>query len=183
MYIARNFYAPWFSWTENNLSDLGGDIGETPIWAAHGVASILFNCGLTIVGILGVVFACGLKNTQRMPSGRLGALLFILDMCALCCVGIFPLTTGVPHWVASMSLFLLAPFSLWLLGAGFLDSFEKVWGVFSIIIGAIIIVGLFVLPVLSGFKGYAIPEIILAIALSVYSITLGVKLFKQPQQE
>ena len=81
-----------------------------------------------------------------------------------------------------MSLFLLAPFSLWLLGAGFLDSFEKVWGVFSIIIGAIIVVDLFVLPVLSGFKGYAIPEIILAIALSVYSITLGVKLFKQPQQ-
>ena len=97
VYIARNFYAPWFSWTENDLSNLGGDIGETPIWAAHGIASILFNCGLTIVGILGVVFACGLKNTQRMPSGRLGALLFILDMCALCCVGIFPLTTGVPH--------------------------------------------------------------------------------------
>ncbi|MEE9152300.1 MAG: hypothetical protein V3U20_10790, partial [Thermoplasmata archaeon] len=45
-------YSPWFSWTDNWLSDLGGFPGERPVWSAHGLSSILFNTGLIIAGIL-----------------------------------------------------------------------------------------------------------------------------------
>lgn len=176
-------YAPWFSWTEHDLSHLGGVTGERPIWAARGIASILFNSGCMIAGILGIVFAIGLRKIQKTPAGRLGTTLFILDMGALSFVGIFPWSVGLAHGIASNSLFLLAPFSLWVVGAGYLDLFKKVWGVFSITIGIVIVVGLQVVPLVADFSGYAIPEMILAIALSVFSITFGIKLFKEPLQK
>jgi len=45
-------YSPWFSWTENALSDLG----------VHGIAAILFNSGLIIGGVLAITFAIGLRD-------------------------------------------------------------------------------------------------------------------------
>ena len=35
--------APWFSWTENWISDLGGFEGDRPIYSAKGTESILLN--------------------------------------------------------------------------------------------------------------------------------------------
>lgn len=52
------YHSPWFTWTGNWLSDLGGMSGETPIWTAHGIASVFFNFGLIMAGVMGVVFAC-----------------------------------------------------------------------------------------------------------------------------
>lgn len=172
-------YAPWFSWTEHALSYLAGDVGERPIWAARGTPSILFNSGLIITGILGTLFAFGLRKTQKTPSGRLGGTLLILSMFALCSNAIFPLPLGLPHSIASYCLFMLAPFALSVLGAGYLDSYQKPLGIFSLVIAIVAAVGLFVVPTLAGWTGYAIPEMILAIALSVCSTVIGAKMVKQ----
>lgn len=176
-------YAPWFSWTEHALSHLGGEPGETPIWAARGTASILFNSGLVVTGSFGTVFAIGLRKIQKTPAGRLGATLFISDMVALCLVGVFPLSVGLPHGIASFLLFLLAPLSLWMLGAGYLDSSERACGIFSILTGIITVVGLLVVPVVFELEGIAIPEMIFAAALSLYSIVFGFRIGTLRQAE
>jgi len=55
--------SPWFSWTENALSDLG-----------VGGAAWVFNSGLMVGGILTMVFAVGLWAAFRKRSlGRVGA--------------------------------------------------------------------------------------------------------------
>ncbi len=90
--------SPWFSWTENYLSDLGGFPGDRPIWAAHGTASIIFNIGLIVAGVLGVLFVLGLRKNHLLdsPLGNIGIIFYFLDACALIGIGIFPETTGPP---------------------------------------------------------------------------------------
>ena len=73
--------SPWFSWTESWLSDLGGSPKDRPIWAAHGIASILFNSGLVIAGILGICFAIGMRKSGLLntPLGSAGILILFIN--------------------------------------------------------------------------------------------------------
>ena len=91
------YYSPWFSWSENWLSDLAGDIGDTPIWYALGMSSLLFNLGTIIAGFFGLICALGIKNISILDSrlSRLGTSLLILEAFALISIGGFPKTTGV----------------------------------------------------------------------------------------
>jgi hypothetical membrane protein len=59
-------YSPNFSWAENALSDLG---------VQEGVTAVLFNNGLIITGVLGILFATGLfKFLQENLLGKIGGL-------------------------------------------------------------------------------------------------------------
>lgn len=174
-------FTPWFSWTENWLSDLGGFPGEEPTWAAHGTASLLFNVGLMIAGLLGFCFIIGIikSNMFDMKEGRIGNLLLLLDTSALFCIGLFPETTGTPHTVFSMMFFFLVPLSLLLIGSSLIRSHEKALGRFTMIlvIIALISVPLFLIPRPRGSN--AVAEMFPIISVSAFAIVFGIKLLKQ----
>jgi hypothetical membrane protein len=160
------YYSPWFSWTENALSDLG----------VQGTAAILFNSSLVVGGVLTVIFAIGLREILlNKTSGRIGTLIFILDAAMLCAIGIFPETAGNVHLYVSVAFFVLLPMSLFLNGVAMMQRpSERKLGLFTIIAG-IVAATVWMLP----WRAVAIPEIISALAVSVWSIVLGIRLFTQ----
>jgi hypothetical membrane protein len=171
-------YSPWFSWTENYLSDLGGSPGDRPIYAAHGIASILFNFGLMVAGILGCCLIIGIKKSRILdtPLGKLGTAFYLLDASALIGIGIFPESTGAPHTFFSMAFFVLVGFSLFFIGVAQLRSSEKTFGWFTM---ALFFFGLMAIPLFLAPKplgSNAIAEMIPIISIALFSIVMGSKL-------
>lgn len=174
-------YSSWFTWTGNWLSDLGGKVGETPIWAARGISSILFNFGLIIAGILGILFVVGLikSNMLGMGLGRLGSIILVLNMVALCAIGIFPETTGDPHTLVSLCFFFLVPLSLLSVGVKIRKSSENTLGLPIIVLG---ILSLAIFPFLfipQPWGSNAIIEMFPSVAISIFAVIYGAKLFMQ----
>lgn len=155
--------SPWFSWTENALSDLG--VQGSPA---------LFNSGLIIGGLLSFVFALGLRGVLRARVlGQVGAVVLLLGSVALCCIGIFPESAGNLHTYVSAAFFLSFPAALWLVGVALVQKREKGMGVFVIVAG-VFALAVWALP----WPAIAIPELLAALAFSACSIGLGARLFK-----
>jgi hypothetical membrane protein len=159
-------YSPWFSWTENALSDLG----------VQGTAAILFNSSLIVGGVLTIIFAIGLREILLDKTlGRIGTLIFILDGAIFCAIGIFPKTTGSIHFYVSVAFFMLLPVSLFLCGVAMMqESSGRKIGLFTIIAG-IVAASVWILQ----WNAVAIPEMIAALAAFVWSIVLGIRMFMQ----
>ena len=155
--------SPWFSWTENALSDLG----------VHG-SSAMFNSGLLIGGLLSCAFALGLREVLRSRIlGHVGAVILLLGSVAMCGIGIFTESAGELHTYVSVAFFVLFPVALWLVGAALVQKREKGMGLFVIVAG-VFAVAVWALP----WPAVAIPEILSALAFSACSIGLGARLFK-----
>jgi hypothetical membrane protein len=162
-------YSPWFSWTENALSDLG----------VHEAAAI-FNFSLMTSGVLTLIFAIGLAQTLRQNiMGFVGALLLILTAISLFAIGFFPETAGRIHFYFSVSFFMFTVLSLIVIGVAlFRESSGKTVGALSIFAGlfeAAVWVLFWNLPI----KGDAIPEMISSLTTSAWSIIMGIKLFME----
>lgn len=174
-------YSPWFSWTDNWLSDLGGFPGDEPAWAAHGISSILFNAGLIVAGILGIFFALGLRKSGIFNTtlGNAGTISLLLDTCALIGVGIFPETTGAPHRFFSVVFFFLISLSLLFIGIALKMSSERTlgWLTLALFIFGLISIPLFLTPKPIGSN--AIAEMIPIVSISVFSLVFGLKLLRQ----
>jgi hypothetical membrane protein len=171
--------SPWFSWTSNYISDLGGYPGERPIWSVHGAASVLLDVGLMVGGALGMMFASGLRGTKGLGTscGRLGSFLFLIDMLAMTCVGIFPESTGGPHGVSAVAYFVLIPLSLFLMGISFREtSYDKRFGVMALLLGLVSFFSfpLFALP--RPYRANAIVELVPSTCIAVFSIAFGYRL-------
>jgi hypothetical membrane protein len=174
------YFSDWFSWTENWLSDLGGIPGETPIWAARGISSIIFNGGLIIAGIMGFVFAYAIRKIRILNTrlGRIGTLLIILDMCALCAIGIFPETTGNLHTLVSVMFFFLGAISLLVIGISLRKSSEKTLGGFVTLLCIISICSFPFIFVSRPWGSNAIIEMVPIISISIFAIIFGIQLIK-----
>jgi len=112
--------SPWFSWTENYISVLG----------VEGSATMLFNSGLILIGVLSLVFAVGL-GTSLLSGGLLGQsgmVSLILGSSAIAAMGIFPRTTGLPHDLASLAFFVFVALALLLIGAMAITTSQMLWG-------------------------------------------------------
>ena len=169
---------PWFSWTENYLSDLGGSPGDTPIYAAHGLASILFNSGLIVAGALGICLGIGIQKSRMLDSllGKLGILIYIVNACALVGIGVFPESTGDPHTFFSMTFFILAGFSLLFIGIALIKSSERNLGSLTLVL---LIFGLTAIPLFFTPKpvgSNAVAEMIPIISIAIFSMAFGSKL-------
>lgn len=160
------YYSPWFSWTENALSDL----------RVQGTAAILFNSSLVVGGVLTIIFAIGLREILLNKTlGRIGTLILILDAAILCAIGLFPETAGDIHLYVSVAFFVLLPISLFLIGVAMMqEPSERKLGLFTVMAG-IVTATVWALP----WRAVAIPEIIAVLAASVWSIVLGISLFMQ----
>jgi len=162
-------YSPWFSWTENALSDLG--VHE---------AAILFNCSLMVGGILALIFATGLVQIMRQNTmGLIGTFLLILTAVSLSAIGFFPETAGRIHLYVSISFFALDALSMIFIGVALvMDSSTRKMGAISIFAGLFAVAVWIVfwnLPI----RGDAVPEILAGLAASVWVVILSIRLFKQ----
>ena len=146
---------PWFSFTENAISDLGAMSVED---------NYILNNGLIIAGILAVIFSYGLYKDQKSALGKLGAIIFIIASISLILIGLFPEDFKIPiHYPASVSFFVLGSFGILIVGL----ADERWWfGAFSI---ALFSIGwILALVCLAIFNGVAIPELIGAGAISLW---------------
>ena len=164
--------SPWFSWTNDYLSDLG----------IRGDASTLFNSSLIANGALFAAFALGIRTSflHDQPVGRFGALVFIADACALCATGIFPATYGDLHVFAAGLFFILIPVSLLLIGAEVLASSKKILGWF-ILIAAVSTTAIELFP--WKWRGGAIPEALALLPMATCFVALGFRLLIKPEWE
>jgi len=163
-------YSPQFSWTENALSDLG---------VQQGVTAFLFNSGLIIAGILGLIFATGVFIFLREKMlCRIGAFFLILATLALIAIGAFPESVKPTHYYASVAFFVLFPISMLVISATFLLMGKVGMSLFTLLV-AIVAAAVWIIQFLRPFVwGVAIPETIAGLSASAWSIVLGFKMLK-----
>jgi len=164
----------WFRWTENALSDLGhqGIAGTT--------VATLFNSGLIIGSLLGMMFAAGLMQILRKRIlGFAGTFVFALAIISLFAIGVFPETAGRIHFYVSVAFFALFPISLFFIGASLIkENSERTLGFSTILFGMFAAVSVFPLIVLP-LKDVAVHELLATLSGSAWAIVFGVKMCRQ----
>lgn len=166
--------ASWFSWTENALSDLG----------VHAESATLFNGGLILGGTLTMVFAFGMTRFYGTQAvGRGGAFFLVLAGTFLASIGVFPETApNNIHYIVSVAFFSMLPLSLLFQSVALLQKPQnRTLGAFTLIIALITLISWAIWIPLKPYTGVAIPELVSAMAAAVWSITLGIKLMRQPE--
>ena len=140
--------APWFSWTENAISDLGRP--------EFGLS--FFNYMLILVGILLLVFSFGLLYS--LNGERVGPTVFAISSLYFIGVGIFPLPN--PNHLDVSGLFFIAfPLGFLMLGLKMYKKrsrFIKNMGISALIIA---VIGGISQIFLLFYEGIAIPEVVI----------------------
>jgi hypothetical membrane protein len=140
--------APWFSWTENAISDLGRP--------EFGLS--FFNYTLILIGILLLAFSFGLLYSLK--GERVGPTVFALSSIYFIGVGLFPLPD--PNHVDVSGLFFIAfPLGFLMLGLKMYKKrsrFIKNMGISALIIA---IIGGISPIFLLFYEGIAIPEVVI----------------------
>lgn len=198
-------FAPNFDWNANWLSDMGGQIPNNPdpwMFTVPGIIDMplydrpfvsnettasIFNTGLALSGIILLIFAIGLRKSLMTPAGRLSALVLILGAIAWIITGIFPENLGIFHSAPAMILFLFPPTAMCCIGISMLES-DRSLAYLTFILGMIGYIGITILStalemqlsMLFGSPTYlrATPEVINMLAVSIFTIIYGVKMFK-----
>lgn len=159
--------APWFSWTDNALSDLG--VSEV---------AFIFNSAVIFAGVLNFFFALGVKRAYGQDRwSNIGSMILVLGGSSLGLVGVFTEESPVIHGLVAMGYFLLFPVALILLGYS-LRKIDTNYGVFTILSGVLAFGGIFGL--MGFYQGLAIPEIVEAVILALWTVSMGYKLMTKP---
>jgi hypothetical membrane protein len=100
--------SPWFSWTGNALSDLGG---------AEGFEAIVFNSGLAMTAALMMMFSTGLfEMTKRDLIGQIGSGVHLLSALLLLAIGLVNINIEPWHNYVSVGFFIALPLSALIIG-------------------------------------------------------------------
>lgn len=111
---------PWFSFADNALSDLGA------IGTSH---NYVFNIGLILTGIFGLIFTLGLIRFLDRNMGKVAATIFGAGTVSLILIGIFPEGTAI-HLFVSLGFFGLAALGILIVGIDQLrDQASRPWGI------------------------------------------------------
>ena len=163
----------WFSWKDNALSDLAGTQATT-------TAATIFNSGLIIGAFLSIIFAVGLMQTlQKRIIGFIGTFIFLLADISLFAIGIFPETADRIHFYVSVAFFSLFPISMFFIGASMIkETSERTLGVATILLGIFAVLS--AAPImLTRVEDIGIHELLAILSGSMWSIVLGIKLYRQ----
>ncbi|MHA1238003.1 MAG: DUF998 domain-containing protein [Candidatus Odinarchaeia archaeon] len=158
--------SPWFSWTNNALSDLG----------VSSVA-IIFNSGLIVCGLFAAVFTIVFaKSEGRNLIETVGCIILFASCISLIGIGVFSEAFGVIHFYVSVLFFVLFLLAALVLGIRFILDNETRWfGVYSICVTVIGILGW----VFLNFPGVAIPEAVTAFPGAIWLIILSGKIYRK----
>ena len=150
--------SPWFSWTNNALSDLG--IG--------GISAFIFNNGLILGGIFTFVFSIGLLKTLK---NKIGPYLLSISALSLIGTGLFPKYIFALHYISSLIFFITLTLALFIIGFSLKDTkFEHRLGIAAIIFAIIACSSPILLNVL---KGIAVPEAIVCFPAFIWFFAYG----------
>ncbi len=160
--------APGFDWIINALSDLGN---YTVFFLSPYklVSAIIFNSGLIVTGILMMLYAVWfLKWTKDVPT-KIGVIPLLISLAFLIGIGVFSENFGELHYWVSVGFFLSFPFSMWIIGIGWLRFSNLRW--FSVV--SIILPFLSVVMWADYMNGtspwqQAVPEIVTAFSAIVW---------------
>jgi hypothetical membrane protein len=158
--------SPWFSFTDNALSDLG----------VRDVAPI-FNFGLIFCGLLCSIFIASLFIKIAKPSLENLGVLFLLAACVfLICIGVFTEDFDNLHYSVSVGFFVTLLLSALILGFAWSAKKEtRPLGIIGLIVVLIGIAGWSV----SWGDGVAILELLSAVPACVWLFAIGLWSFKE----
>lgn len=167
IFLSINSYES-FNWELNALSDLGVISGNT---------ADFFNYGLVIGGLLSLFFALGLfLLLDKQKFGRISFSLFILACFFLIAIGVFPENVKPIHYLVSVAFFFFLPISLFLISSSFYFNRQLSWAFFTVLIAIIVAMPWILNFSTNLFKAVAIPETISGLAVSIWTIILGLKM-------
>ena len=150
--------APWFSWYNNALSDLG--IYPDTAW--------IFNGGLIISGLLYLIFSINLIRDSKDAHSFLAGIFLTLDAICLSLVGLFPENFGHIHTLFAILYFLIFPPAFILMIPHFLATREPLFIIMLFLLGALLGLSIWFIPWRElGIRGLAIPELIGSLANSI----------------
>lgn len=155
--------SPWFSWTENALSDLG-----------MGSSGFIFNGGLIASGLLMVPFFLGLLEfSGGCWAWKIGSYMFLADAISLIGVGIFHEGFGRIHFYFSLVFFILIPLSLTSMGLSMWRRGIRGLGVYTLSTGLVTPI-VWVMP----WRGAAIPEFLSILAAAIWVTVLSLRMLR-----
>lgn len=170
--------SPQFSWVNNALSDLG---------VVPGATASLFNSGLVVSGFLSLNFAIGLyKFLNKNVLGKVGAVIFAAASLSLDGIGWAPENVhpfDFPlHYFFSVAFFSLIPISLLVIAGYFLFTKENRLAFFTLLIAVFAAVEWIVYFQFQYVPGVAVPELLSALAGSIWIMAIGWRMFKSVSQ-
>jgi hypothetical membrane protein len=139
---------------------------------------MLYNGGLILAGLLGIIFAVGLG--QCFLSGRLGQLgtgLLILGTTAVFTMGVFPRTWDFIHGASTVTFFVCITLALILIGIAAMITSRTILGVLSVSAGILVAA---IQLILGPFDGGAVVQLLSFLSWSLWMLALGIILLLSP---
>ena len=173
--LLATLLSPAFRWTGNALSNLG----VTQSAAGTSLTVLLFNAGLVLGGAVGLVFSVVLARSLPTFGGRAVGVLFGLAMLAMAAIGVFPQNRPL-HFPVAVGFYLLLSLALW--GDGVV-SLRRGWrrrAVAGLALGTVNVFGWVAWGLTGSLRrpGLALPEIVGALALSVWAVWVSTGLVR-----
>lgn len=129
--LAATAISPTFSWTRNALSELG----STATAAGTELKVALFNGGLVLGALFGLVFAWYLATTSRAWPGRLAGVAFGLTTASMAGIGLFPVGTAL-HVPVAIAYFLSISVTLVVAAGAGVRGGRRQYARWSVVLGA-----------------------------------------------
>lgn len=157
-------HAPWFRFTEHDLSMLG----------VNGWASGFFNWGLGLTGLLSLAYAAGCARqwSRLLLLQRFAILSLALGSIGLALVGFVPRTYSLPHKIASGVFFIFIPLAIFMMALASFKSARRSWGIFGLAIAALM-VGLKLAP--WPWTGASISQLLASLPWWVWMAAMAVR--------
>ncbi|MEF8937449.1 MAG: DUF998 domain-containing protein [Halovenus sp.] len=161
--LVATLLSPSFAWRENALSNLG----VTATDAGTTVTVLLFNGGLIVGGLLGLVFCAVLYRGATGRFHRIVAVLLSLTLVLMALVGVFPQDTA-PHFPVASGFYLMITITLWVDALAWRSGGNGAWAVRSGLAGTANILTWIVWVAAGTPWGLAVPEIIGAVIFGTW---------------
>lgn len=161
--LVATLVSPSFAWQENALSNLG----VTATAAGTTVTVVLFNGGLILGGLLGLVFCALLYRDATGRFHRIVAVLLSLTLGLMALVGVFPQDTA-PHFPVASGFYLMITISLWVDALAWRSAGNSQWAIRSGLAGTANILMWIVWVAAGAPWGLAVPEIIGAVIFGTW---------------
>jgi len=169
MILASTILEKSFSWNRNALSDIG--VSQLA-W--------LFNSALFVGGLLNLVFAFGIRSyLDKARWLKIGVSLIIVSSISLALVGVFTENYSIIHAIVALGYLLLTPLGLICIGRE--EKSHQIQKA-SLVLGITALVAILGLPIITFVAnlkiGFAVPEFLESILLSIWTFWVSLKLIR-----